>query len=193
MSYLIIGAIMKKIILLNFMVVLLFTAIITSCSSNKGKILTQDQIKNEEKEITNVIKAYMNALQAKNFSPILTLLSKDVVFYGSSAGETIKNIDQIKAILEKQWKEWDIQYGEIVDVFIKISYDGSLASVIYGVPITYKKATGEQGKYFLRYSVSLMSNKEKWEIVSGIVSQIDIDHVNADAAQKAEQTTTVVK
>jgi ketosteroid isomerase-like protein len=163
---------MKKYVLtlLSYFLIIL---VLASCG-DKQKYLSKEQKDDEEKQITNVIKAYMTALKNESFSPIVTMFSKDVVFYGTDSGETIKSIDQIKAALESQWAKFDIKYGEIEDVHIAMDNAATLASVIYGVKAEYTdSSSGEPVKTYLRYSMTLKKEKETWQIAVGTVGKVN--------------------
>ena len=165
---------MKKITTLFALMIFAFALVFSSCGPEKVKILTKEQVKEEEKGITDVIKAYINALQNKNFNPIVNLLSKEVTFYGTDQNEVIRNYDQFKAALDRQWKEWDIKYGEMTDISIQIDGAATLGTVIYGIPINFKKlSTGETTESFLRYAFVLRKEKQNWQIVSGFVGMVN--------------------
>ena len=154
---------MKKFLILLFITVLLY-----SCSDDKGKALSYNQLEKEKEAIKNVITTYNDAFHNKNFAPIVDLMSKDVIF-GSDSIEIIKSIVDFKGAIEAEWAMYDrVDYGDILDFSIFVDDRATIASVIYGLPATYLY-NGNTQKVFLRYARTLKKESGKWVIISGIV------------------------
>ncbi|NLO19024.1 MAG: nuclear transport factor 2 family protein [Ignavibacteria bacterium] len=154
---------MKKLLLI------LLSILLYSCAEEKGKTLTFDQLEKEKEAIKSVITTYNQAIQSRNFSPIVELLSKDVIFFGSDSTETIKSIVDFKLAVEEEWSMYEkVDYGEMQDFSIFMDDAATIASVIYGLPATYYM-DGVTQKVFLRYARTLKKESRKWLIISGIV------------------------
>ncbi len=153
----------------NFLILLFISILLYSCSDDKGKALTYDQLEKEKEAIKNVITTYNEAFHNKNFSPIVDLMSKDVIFFGSDSTEIIKSIVDYKVAIDAEWSMYErVDYGEILDFSTFIDDRATIASVIYGLPATYYY-NGSTQKVFLRYARTLKKESGKWVIISGIV------------------------
>jgi len=153
----------------KFLILLFFTVLLFGCSEDKGKTLSYDQLEKEKEAIKNVITSYNDAFHNKNFSPIVDLMSKDVIFFSSDSTEIIKSIVDYKGAIEAEWAMYDrVDYGDILDFSIFVDDRATIASVIYGLPATYHY-NGSTQKVFLRYARTLKKESGKWVIISGIV------------------------
>lgn len=157
---------MKTYLLILISIILLLNS---SCGPQKPQPLSAEQVNKEKEAIIEVIKKFNEAYQTKNFSPIIDLLSKDVIFFGTDSAEVIKSLAEFQEELQKQWKVYDsIIFGNIVDMSIIMDNNASFASVIYGIPCDLISGD-KQEHLFLRYARTLKKENNRWVIVSGIV------------------------
>lgn len=176
---------MKKLFLLFSITLLTMTA----CMKNHTEDLSIEQVAKERTKILEVIKYYNTAFNEKSYSRLIETLSEDVVFFGSDSSEVIHSLNDFKGMIQNQWENFDIQYGKMVDTWIKIDPSGTLASVIFGLPGTIKMKNGEKQHVFFRISRTLGKQDGKWVIVSGIVS-ITSSTPNPNPEPVADSTAT---
>lgn len=157
---------MKK--YLPFLLICLF---LISCNPEQ-KFVTPEQIEKEKQQVINVIERYNTASEDKNFSAMVETLADEVIFFGTDSSEIIRTFAEFKKTMKKQWEQFErIDFGELADVSIQMDDNATFASIIFGVPcdITYQ---GETKRYYLRGSRTLKKEKNKWVIVSGILSVV---------------------
>jgi hypothetical protein len=175
-----------RIIIPFFLILLLFTG----CGPDKPKELTDEQLSAEQESVKNVIVQYNKAFQNKNFQPIISLLSKNVKFFGTDSAEVINSFVDFKAEMEKEWKLFQsIEYGEMVDFSVFMDKGATLASVIYGLPCVMT-LNGESQRYFLRYARTLKKEDGKWLIVSGIVGKTTLGQSTTEQLEKIQVSGT---
>ncbi len=151
------------------LLIILFTIFAFSCCPEQ-KELSADQIKLEKEAVINVIKAYNKAADAKNFSAMVETLAGEVTFFGTDSAEVITTFSDYKKQMLKQWEYYDeMKFGELYDVHIQMDKQGTLASAIFGVPITLRRGDKVEN-HFLRVARTLKKEKGKWVISSGIVA-----------------------
>jgi ketosteroid isomerase-like protein len=155
---------MKKIVLMLFVSFFIFSG----CGPSKNDELTTEQIVKEKERVKAIMEDYNRAFESESFSSIIETLSEDVVFFGSDSSEIIRSLSDFKNMIQKQWAEYDIKYGKMVDTWIDMDSKGTLASIIYGIPakVTMK---GETLNYFFRVARTLKKQDNRWLITSGIV------------------------
>lgn len=171
-------------------VVLLF-----SCSGRDNQELNSQQLEAEKAKVMETIKDYNDAYQNKSFANIIELLSEDVVFFGTDPSEVIRSLSEFKAMIQEQWKHYDIKYGEISDPLVIIDDRATVASVVFGIPGTIKTNNSpEQQEVFFRIARTLKKEGRKWVICSGIVGIAKANHEitpqseSGKDAEKAEAT-----
>lgn len=154
----------------NFLLLIIAAVMLFPACQSEPKSLSKEQMEKEKVKVIDVIKAYNTASEKKNFGDMVETLAGEVTFFGTDSGEVIHSFDQFKETMLAQWKEYDMtRYGEISDMFIEIDPNANFASVIYGIPLYTKKGDVEENVY-LRVARTLRKEKDKWVIVSGIVS-----------------------
>ena len=154
-----------KLILPAFLILIL----ITSCCPEPKEITAED-LKREQEAVVNVNRAYNKASEEKNFSSMVETLAGEVIFFGTDSAEIIRTFSDFKKQMLKQWEYYEkMQYGELTDVSIQMDQNATFASIIFGVPVDLTRM-GKMERHFLRVSRTLKKEKNKWVIVSGIVS-----------------------
>ncbi|MFN3307453.1 MAG: nuclear transport factor 2 family protein [Candidatus Kapaibacteriota bacterium] len=152
---------------MKYLIPILILTFIIACSSSDEQISTEEEIKEKEK-VVEVLKAYNNAYQKKNFSEMVRYLANDLTFFGSDSGETVKSLTEFKIAIEKQWEDIDsMRFGEMSDIYILMDSRGRIASVIYGVPLQIWSG-GKNVSLFLRVARTLKKEGGNWVIASGI-------------------------
>lgn len=173
---------MKKLILLfGFSL-----ALLVSCVQNRPDELTSEQIAKEKAKVLDVMKAYNKAFQNEKFSEIIETLSEDVVVFGTDSAEVIRSLSDFKKLIQTQWERYDIKYGEMVDTWILMDSQGSLASMVFGIPGVVKMPDGTVQNVFFRISRTLKKQNGKWLIASGIIGITQVTP-NTVAPAPAEQ------
>ena len=158
---------MKKLLTTFFIMVLVY-----SCTPQQEEITLAD-IDKEKLAIVNVMKEYNKAAEEKNFAHMIETLAGEVIFFGTDSAEVIKTFAEFKAKMEEQWKTFDkMKYGEMYDMDIQMDDNATLASIIYGTPLEITIGD-DTAKLFIRVARTLMKEKGKWVIVSGIVGNAD--------------------
>lgn len=156
---------MKSFILLIFTFTLLF-----GCKS-EPEFLPADQLEREKQSVVKVCNDYNKASENKNWMALVETLAEEVKFFGTDSSEVIKTFPDFKKKMLEQWQTYDkMVYGEMVDVEVLMDRQGTIASVIFGVPVFLQKGT-DSNHFFLRGARTLKKDKEKgrWFIVSGLV------------------------
>jgi ketosteroid isomerase-like protein len=142
--------------------------ILMSCEP-EPKFLTPDQEEAEKEMIIQVNRDYNKASQNKDFAAIVETLGDEVTFFGTDENEVIRSFADFKESIRKQWQEYDkMVYGDLQDIYVKLDNDASIASIIFGVPLTVTK-NDVTNNYFLRVARTMEKKGDKWFIVSGIV------------------------
>jgi ketosteroid isomerase-like protein len=156
----------------RFLLLLFLLPIFAGCGGpNDNDKLSPEVLNAEKQEVINTLKEYNTAFEEKNFSRLVPTLSEDVVFFGTDSAEVIKSLSEFKNVLEKQWNTYDTMiYGNMSDVVVQMDNKASVASVYYGIPCTIVNKDGKHENMFLRVARTLKKEKNKWTIVSGIVS-----------------------
>lgn len=156
---------MKKILPFLFILIVFISA----CKEEKVA-LSPERIKIEKDKVLETIRAFHAAYEKKDFGALIPTLAGEVVFFGTDSGEVITTFSDYKQKMLEQWQEYDVmKYGEPYDVFIEMDPYGNFASIIYGVQLYVKKQNYEN-TYQVRAARTLRREKDKWVIVSGIVS-----------------------
>lgn len=165
----------------NLMYILFAIALLLPACQPKEAIPTADEIEQEKAKIKDVIMKYNKANEEKNFKDIMSVLSDDVIFFGTDSSEIITNIGEFKNSIDRQWLEYEsIKYGDLRDVSIQIDPRASVATIIFGVHADLTKH-GVSNSLYLRVARILKKKNDKWLIVSGIVGIVrsDLDAANA--------------
>ncbi|HPU23386.1 MAG TPA: nuclear transport factor 2 family protein [Candidatus Kapabacteria bacterium] len=154
----------------KFVLILLSFAFIFSACKEEKVALSPERIRIEKDKVLETIKAFHTAYEKKDFGSMIPTLAGEVVFFGTDSGEVITTFSDYKQKMLEQWQEYDImKYSEPYDVFIEMDPFGNFASIIYGVQLYVKKQNYEN-TYQVRAARTLRREKDKWVIVSGIVS-----------------------
>lgn len=170
----------------KYFLLIILTIIAASCCPEK-KELTSDQIDSEKQAVINVIKAYNQAAEDKNFSAMVETLAGEVIFFGTDSSEIIKTFADYKKQMLRQWEYYEaMKYGELYDSYIQMDDQANFASIIFGVPVTLTR-NGITEKHFLRVSRTLKKEKGKWVIVSGIVGIARSGEEIIDSVSEANQ------
>jgi ketosteroid isomerase-like protein len=174
---------MKKTLLL-----FIFSLFFIGCQTDQIPELSQEQKDKAHKEIIDVMREYNTAIEKKDFAGIVHTLSKDVIFFGSDSAEAIKSLTEFKEVIQKQWKFYDeMKYGDIQNPAIFMDNLGTFASIIYGIPCTFKEAgKSEIGYFYLRVARTLKKEKGKWVIISGIVSVTNSGKIHEEPKDKQD-------
>lgn len=145
--------------------------LIISCGPRPDELSTAE-IAKEKEEIIATIKAYNKAMEQERFEGLVPYLSEDVIFFGTDSNEIIKSLSDFKKAITEQFNAVEsLSYGEMSDISIQMDSRGTLASIIFGIPTTYKMVgASEPESYFFRVNRTLKKEGGKWVIVSGIVS-----------------------
>lgn len=142
-------------------------AFLISCSSTEDQLSTEEEVKEKEK-VVEVLKAYNQAYEKKNFTDMVRYLANDLTFFGSDSGETVKSLSEFKVAIEKQWQDVDsMKFGDMVDIYILMDSKGKIASAIYGIPLQIWSG-GKSVNLFLRVARTLKKEGGQWVIASGI-------------------------
>ncbi len=155
---------------------LIFSVLLASCSSNSDsnrELLTQEQRTQEIEKITNVIKMYNQANNARNWADMVKTLDKEVTFFGSDKGEKSKDMAAFKETIKKQWENYSkMEYGDMQDIYVELDDYANFANIIFGVPLEAVANTGEKENLFVIVQRTLKKDpiSKKWVICSGIVS-----------------------
>ncbi len=166
---------MKKILLP--LSILLF-ALASCCPEPKD--MTKDQIDAEKEAIIKVVKDYNKASEEKNFSAMVDILASEVIFFGTDSSEIIRSFGEFKRQMLEQWERYDkMDYGDLVDVSIQMDKKATFASIIYGSSCKITKDNTEK-LIFLRTQRTLVKEKDKWVIISGIVGAVQTGDLLTD-------------
>lgn len=153
----------------NYLLISIFALVCLGSCSPKNETLTDEQRKDEEGKITQVVLAYNKAVEEKNFGNLVETLADEVIFFGTDSSEIIKTFADFKKSMEKQWQQYDkVIYGEIKDASFQIDESATLATIIYGVNADIT-AGGVVEHYYLRAARVLLKQDNKWVIKSGIM------------------------
>lgn len=153
----------------NVLLPFILLGFLWSCSEREPKFLSAEQIKEEKQKIIQVNEAYNKASEKEDFAAMVKTLSDEVNFFGTDSAEVIKSFAEFKEKMIKQWETYDtIRYGAMTDVSIKMDKHGTLASIIFGVPLTVV-LNGVENTYYLRVARTLEKKIDKWLISQGIV------------------------
>jgi ketosteroid isomerase-like protein len=156
---------MKKFLPILFSLILLFS----SCGPDKSKELTPEQLQKEKDAIVKLNNDFNKASQEKNWTAMIDMLSKDVLFFGTDSAEVIKTFAEFKKKMTQQWATYEsLTYGNLVDVCVQMDNQATFASIFFGVPLDLIQ-NGHKTHYFLRGARTLKKEDEKWVIVTGIV------------------------
>lgn len=174
---------MHKYLLLLIISLLFFSA----CGPDKPQGLTQDVIMKEKQEVLDVIKKYNTAYANKDFAGLVDYMSQEVIFFGTDSAEVITSLAEYKDAMEKQWKLYDsMKYGEMVDVFVEMDRNATLASVIYGAPLELT-IEDKTIRYFVRVHRTLKKENNQWLIVTGLVGIATTGQSTGDLLQMIEE------
>ncbi len=145
--------------------------LVYNCGPRPDELTTAEMAK-EKEEIIATIKAFNKAMEQERFEGLVPYLSEDVIFFGTDSSEIIKSLSDFKKAITEQFNAVEnLTYGEMSDVSIQMDSRGTLASIIYGIPTTYKMTGSQEPEnYFFRVNRTLKKEGGKWVIVSGIVS-----------------------
>ena len=161
--------------------------LIVSCGPNKPQGLTSDVIEKEKQEVLDVIKNYNQAYANKDFAGLVDYMSQDVIFFGTDSSEVITSLAEYKNAMQKQWELYDtMKYGDMVDEFVQMDRNATLASVIYGSSLELITTDGEDIRYFVRVSRTLKKENNQWLIVTGLVGIATTQQSADDLLQSAE-------
>jgi ketosteroid isomerase-like protein len=156
---------MKRFLPLFLTLILIFSA----CGPDKPRDLTPEQMQKEKDAIIKVNEEYNRASEDKNWSSMVELLSRDVIFFGTDSAEIIRTFADFKKKMTSQWQTYDkMVYGDLVDISIQMDNQATIASVFFGVPCDVVQS-GQLTHYFLRAARTLKKEEGKWVIVSGVV------------------------
>lgn len=156
---------MKRLFLLLFSIIILY-----GCKS-EPEYLPADQLEREKQAVIKVCNDYNKASENKNWTALVETLAEEVKFFGTDSSEVIRTFPDFKKKMLEQWQTYDkMVYGDMVDIEVLMDRQGTIASVIFGVPVFLQKGF-DTTHYFLRGARTLKRDKEKgrWFIVSGIV------------------------
>jgi len=136
------------------------------------KALSPDQVAQEKEAIKNVIANYHKGYETKDHNVFKNLISStaDFMFFGSDVAEVIKS----SAEMDTQ-KEYDFQlfesakFGELQHLAIQVSSDGSLASVVYQVPLEMRMG-GQTSSSMFRLAFTFRKEDGAWKIVQGMAA-----------------------
>ncbi len=164
--------------------ILLLTAILFSCSSNEPVYLSQSELEKEKEKIKEVVQAYNQASENKNFAELVKTLHDEVIFFGTDSVEVIRTFADFKTAMEEQWEKFEkIDYGNITDVTIMMDDLGTMASIYFGVPCDIT-LNGITKHYYLRGHRTLKKNiKNNWVITSGLLSIVSEKVVERDTTE----------
>ncbi|MCX7735474.1 MAG: nuclear transport factor 2 family protein [Candidatus Kapabacteria bacterium] len=145
--------------------------LVYSCGPRPDELTTAEMAK-EKEDIIATIKAFNKAMEEERFEGLVPYLSEDVIFFGTDSSEIIKSLSDFKKAITEQFNAVEsLSYGEMSDISIQMDSRGTFASIIYGVPTTYKMVgSNAPESYFFRVNRTLKKEGGKWVIVSGIVS-----------------------
>ncbi len=167
---------MQKYLLLLVFSVFLFT----SCGPRQPQGLTFDVLMKEEEEVLEVLRKYNNAYANKDFAGLVDFMSQDVRFFGTDSAEVITSIAEYKEAMEKQWELYDtMKYGEMVDIFVEMDRNATVASVIYGAPLELT-IDDKKIRYFMRLHRTLRKENNRWLIVTGLAGIASTDQSTGD-------------
>lgn len=153
----------------RYLLLLLSSLIVISCSNNGPEQLTGDKLAAEKNKVLDAIKDYNSAYQNESFTEIIKTLSEDVVFFGTDSSEVIRSLSEFKTMIQEQWNHYDIKYGNIVDPSVIMDDYGTIASVVFGIPGIVKKDNGPEQHIFFRIARTLVKQDKKWVIASGVI------------------------
>ena len=160
----------------RFLLVLFVASFIFACTP-EPKELSNEELSKEKSEVVNLIKNYNKANEEENFSKIVDMVSKDIIFFGTDSGEVIKDIPSFKKALTNQWELFDFKYGEMIEIDVQMDKNATFASAIFGIP-TDLKVKDKTFHLFLRIARTLKKENSKWVIVSGVVSMVGSEQSN---------------
>ena len=148
---------------------ILILALLTASCAPSLEPLTPKEIASEKQAILDVLDAYNKASEQKDFAGILPTLAEDVVFFGTDSGEVVKNLNEFKEKITRQFQEVDeMHYGKMTDVSLQVDPYGNLASIIYGQPLTVVRNSNIEN-LFVRVARTLRKEDGRWLISSGII------------------------
>ena len=151
--------------------IFLLIILMVSCCPEPRE-LTQEQIDQEKNDILAVINEYISANEEENFSAMVPTLAGEVYFFGTDSAEVIKTFADFKRQMMDQWERYDkMDYGRLQDVHIQMDKNAEFASVIFGVPVDIYK-NGRHQHLYLRMQRTMIKEKDKWVISSGIVGAV---------------------
>lgn len=159
------------VLMLKYLLFITLSLMIFSCGPRPDD-LTTAEIAKEKEEIIATIKAFNKAMEQERFEGLVPHLSEDVIFFGTDSSEIIRSLSDFKKAITEQFNAVEsLSYGEMSDISIQMDKRGTLASIIFGVPTTYKMVGAPTPEsYYFRVNRTLKKEGGKWVIVSGIVS-----------------------
>jgi hypothetical protein len=122
----------------------------------------------EKKAVQDVVIQYHKAAEDLNFAQMEETLAENVIFYGTDSAETIKSRAEFQDKFKQQQQTYKIKYLNMVDQTILMDDKGTVASIIYGMPIDLT-FDGKVYHAFTRNAKNLKKENGKWLICSGIV------------------------
>lgn len=161
--------------------------LLSSCQPEQ-EFLSPQQILKEKESVRNVVKAYNDASEERNFSKIVETLAEEVKFFGTDSAEIITTFPQFKEAIQQQWDEYErINYGHMQDVYIDMDPNGQIATIMYGMPVDLFKNNVHRHVY-VRVQRTLKKQKGTWLIYSGIMGLANNEEIIPNTPPPAENT-----
>ncbi len=165
------------------------TIILLSSCKPEQEFLSPEQILKEKEAVQNVVKAYNDASEERNFSKIVETLAEEVKFFGTDSAEIITTFPQFQEAIKKQWDEYErINYGHMQDIFIDMDPNGQIATIMYGMPVDLFK-NGDHRHVYVRVQRTLKKQKGTWLIYSGIMGLANNEEIIPDSKPVPAETT----
>ena len=167
--------------------VFLLVGLLAGCGPRK---LSPGEVATEQKTIESLVTDLWKAYSAKDL-PALTKLyttSTDLLFFGTDSAEVIRSIPLWEAQVKNDWELFQtVKFGELRNVSILLSDDGTLGSIACETPADMVVA-GQPSHSLFRMASALRKENGSWRFVHGMVAVATVGQSSAElvARMKAE-------
>jgi ketosteroid isomerase-like protein len=154
------------------------------------KGLTPEQVAHEKQAIKTAIADFQKSYEAKDAKAVMNLFSTapEFMFFGTDVAEVVKSWAAFDTLKGYDFQLFEsAKFGEIEDLAIQVSNDGSLASAVYQVPFEMK-VTGQTSTSMFRLAFTFKKENGSWKAIQGMAAFPTTGQSSAELVKKMHET-----